>query len=380
MVINNVYNIYESTLLIVGTSTLVAGLTLLLFCSVKKQGRIHNKTSLVYLAMTMLFISFVDTAEYLLNDGQQTRVDSFALVIFAAAIELFLFYFAYVSMLSKEFITRQRLLTEMALIVVFTVPPLFVTGVLFNVLFTASLLFYFVKLIINVVTYRRYLRSVTKDIQNYFSRESSDFLNWINRTFVVVLAIGTVSVIVPLTNIFVLTGYSCFIFFSYLYIYVEVVLNIRMFDASMEVMNLSNRAIEIEDDVECESKAITDKEPSVAAKSVFEFIPERQKLFNKWLADREYSDPDLNIDDIVKRLKITRNRLTTYINNDLKMSYYDWLALIRIEDAKKKLIYCPELTISEIGKSVGIEDKSNFSRVFKRYMNITPSDYRNKMK
>ena len=386
MIESSIYNnMYETTLPIVGTASFIMGLTLILFCSAQKQGKINNKISLIYLASAMLGISLINAVECVVNNGNANQIDSFAYVVFAASIEMFLFYFAYVSMLHRQFVTKRRLFTEIALIAMFTLPPLFANGVVFDVLFAISLVFYFVKLILNVIIYRRYLRKVTKEIKNYFSRESSDFLNWINRTFVIVLTIGTVSLLIPLTNVLGLFIYSTFVFFSYLYLYVEILHNIRMFDTSMEIMTISNEK-PTEDDTQCENKCeyecddeqipTQDKVIQIDAEMVLQFIPERQEAFDKWLKDKEYSDPDLTIDDIVRQLNITKNRLSSYINNDLKINYYDWLAVIRIEDAKKQLIEHPNRSISEIGKSVGIDDKSNFSRVFRRFANSTPTAYR----
>lgn len=54
-----------------------------------------------------------------------------------------------------------------------------------------------------------------------------------------------------------------------------------------------------------------------------------------------------------------------------------FISRIRMERAASFLIATPEKTITEIMFDVGINDSSSFSRLFKKYMKMSPTDWRN---
>lgn len=58
------------------------------------------------------------------------------------------------------------------------------------------------------------------------------------------------------------------------------------------------------------------------------------------------------------------------------MNFKDYLSVIRIENAKKMLAE-PKLSIKDISASIGYTDPNYFTRVFKKYEGITPTEYRN---
>ena len=55
-----------------------------------------------------------------------------------------------------------------------------------------------------------------------------------------------------------------------------------------------------------------------------------------------------------------------------------WIDIVRIQRAKR-LLSSTDLSIIDIATSVGVEDQSYFSRLFKKEAGITPSAYRKKM-
>ena len=58
---------------------------------------------------------------------------------------------------------------------------------------------------------------------------------------------------------------------------------------------------------------------------------------------------------------------------------YRWAAGERLSPAKVALQYMenPNFSIQEAGRIMGFKDLSNFSRAFKRWTSISPTEYRN---
>lgn len=64
-------------------------------------------------------------------------------------------------------------------------------------------------------------------------------------------------------------------------------------------------------------------------------------------------------------------RLTSLVN----MSPTEYIRLVRLTKAMEYL-ETKDWTIAEVGFSVGFKDKSHFSRAFRKYFGINPSQYR----
>ena len=57
------------------------------------------------------------------------------------------------------------------------------------------------------------------------------------------------------------------------------------------------------------------------------------------------------------------------------MSLMEYLTRVRIEEAKR-LLHNPQYLIDEIAENIGYDDASYFTKVFKRYEGVTPTQYR----
>ncbi len=65
--------------------------------------------------------------------------------------------------------------------------------------------------------------------------------------------------------------------------------------------------------------------------------------------------------------------------NKFDISFSDYLTQVRI-DAAKVLLEDNETKISSIPALIGLSDFSNFSKRFKEYTGMSPSEYKNKCK
>ncbi|MCR5561694.1 MAG: AraC family transcriptional regulator [Bacteroidales bacterium] len=75
---------------------------------------------------------------------------------------------------------------------------------------------------------------------------------------------------------------------------------------------------------------------------------------------------------------ISQNYLSRLVKNATGRSVGAWIDIVRIQRTKR-LLTSTSLPIIDIAASVGIEDQSYFSRLFKKETGLTPTSFRKKM-
>lgn len=88
----------------------------------------------------------------------------------------------------------------------------------------------------------------------------------------------------------------------------------------------------------------------------------------------QYSYP-ITVEDVAVYTGISRSYLFRLFRTMMKQSPKEYLLEYRIRQACQ-LLNQTELPVGSIAHSVGFEDNLYFSRVFKKYKNCTPSEYR----
>lgn len=87
----------------------------------------------------------------------------------------------------------------------------------------------------------------------------------------------------------------------------------------------------------------------------------------------------LNVEDIARYLGITRKHFYHIFKEAVNMSPQEYIIIYRIRKASN-LMESSNLSISEIARSVGYTDQFHFSKMFKRVMGISPSEYKKEAK
>ena len=96
------------------------------------------------------------------------------------------------------------------------------------------------------------------------------------------------------------------------------------------------------------------------------------------LKSKAYMEPDITLDTLAESLSIIPRDLSMLINRHFGINFYEFINKYRIEEAKKMLIN-PEYkntTITDIYLAVGFNSKSVFYTFFKKFENVTPTQFR----
>ena len=99
-------------------------------------------------------------------------------------------------------------------------------------------------------------------------------------------------------------------------------------------------------------------------------VIEVQKYIN-----RNYSNEELSISEIANSLGISQTYLTRLFKRELGMTFADYLTNVRIKNAII-LMRDPSLKLYEIAKLIGYSTQHYFSNVFRKYVGISPQDYK----
>ncbi|MEA2077752.1 MAG: helix-turn-helix transcriptional regulator [Candidatus Marinimicrobia bacterium] len=104
----------------------------------------------------------------------------------------------------------------------------------------------------------------------------------------------------------------------------------------------------------------------------------QEKLLSLMKDKKLFREPELSILDVSQHLQAPRHHVTQVLNEEFGKNFYTFINEYRIEDAKLRL-KDPQnnnLTVLAIGYDAGFNSKSSFNTLFKKYVGVTPSEYR----
>ena len=93
-----------------------------------------------------------------------------------------------------------------------------------------------------------------------------------------------------------------------------------------------------------------------------------------------YREDNLNLTELAMQIGISNHQLSEYLNQELKISFFQLIHRYRIEEAQERLLTHPDETILSIAYHVGYQSKSSFNDIFKKETGLTPTEFRKKRK
>lgn len=102
-----------------------------------------------------------------------------------------------------------------------------------------------------------------------------------------------------------------------------------------------------------------------------------EKLSHYMQTEKPYLDPDLNLIELARSMKMTRAQLSDTINTGLSKNFNDYINEKRV-DAVKEMLKAgkhKELSLLGIAYDCGFNSKATFNRVFKKWTGNSPSQY-----
>ena len=82
------------------------------------------------------------------------------------------------------------------------------------------------------------------------------------------------------------------------------------------------------------------------------------------------------VDDVAEELGFSREQLTFYFHTVMKRGFVNWRSELRMLYAETLLLENPDTPAYAVGEVVGIPDKSNFRKEFRKFTGLSPSAWR----
>lgn len=111
-------------------------------------------------------------------------------------------------------------------------------------------------------------------------------------------------------------------------------------------------------------------------------LPETQPQTSRYLErlrniityiQEHYSEP-ITLDDIADHVNICKSECCRFFKKHMKLTLFDYLLFYRIQESLPLLR--DGGTITQVAAQVGFSDSCYFSKIFRRYMNCTPTQYK----
>lgn len=104
-------------------------------------------------------------------------------------------------------------------------------------------------------------------------------------------------------------------------------------------------------------------------------LPSAMVQLEQWIVDKGFRNSDITIQDLATLVGTNRTYLSKYINSRYQTTFRNWIALLRIDDAKEILL-SSDSSILEISELLGFSSPTTFSRTFQQLTGLKPTDYR----
>lgn len=226
------------------------------------------------------------------------------------------------------------------------------------------------------------LRQHRKSLHEQFSNTNAITLSWLQVMMIMLTLVWLGWFIIALFNIQVFSFVLDYIAFYPLQIFLSVIIYIIGFAGFIQPQIYApNMMPPLIGNDQQTSLANTDKdivEDAQEEKSTKK-SPHTDKIIQTMQNERLYLNPTLTLNELARHIAVSPKVLSQVLNNELNKNFHDFVNYYRVEEVKQRLVdkQYQHLTILGIAYDAGFNSKSSFNRIFMKYTQMSPKQYRN---
>ena len=221
------------------------------------------------------------------------------------------------------------------------------------------------------------LVAMRRALHNYYDRDTDGMLRWMQYSIVGLMLLA---LLVPVAIFssgpgMLIVAFAVYFFLFYL---VDSFCFYLTSPAPERMQAAEQNADEVEEEASREQALIpssqrAEEDNSVAVLSP-EVMNEVEQAVEAWKARGGYCQTGLLQPLAAQDIGITRYRLTAWLHQR-GLKYTEWIALLRIEEAKRTMAANPDWSNDAVAQHCGFTDRTVLQRTFKKIEGITPQKY-----
>lgn len=221
-----------------------------------------------------------------------------------------------------------------------------------------------------VLTLKLFKKHDINIINNFSSTDNID-LEWLRNLVIVFGIIWTALIIITVIH-------HVFNLFSMVFCTDSLFLALSVFVILIGYFGLKQRFI-FEDELE-QIPDMDDEKMKYAGSTLKddEAIKYAEQLSEYMITKRPYLNPELTLTQLASDLDITTHHLSQLINEQFKLNFFEYINQFRVEEVKSRIGNPKYENYSLLGIALdsGFNSKSSFNRIFKKFTNQTPSQFK----
>ena len=234
------------------------------------------------------------------------------------------------------------------------------------------IMYVFFTLIFSVIYLAKTVRSYTGRVGDYFSGEQEvSGAGIANINYILILFWG-----MDVFDFVVFGSMADAFFFSWVNTGILAILTVTTLNVQSIYSSMSP-AFEMESDDVAEDSTAALSAP-VAVLSASEDKGHFEDLVHAWCsrADKPYLQEGLTISQTAEEMGVTSRFLSGFLNDIYEMNFNSWINSLRVAEVKRQIEDGTDKSMSELALMMGFTDLSAMSRIFKRLVGETPTQYR----
>lgn len=286
------------------------------------------------------------------------------ILFFLAAI---FFCYCFYDLLDKDFLTKKRVMFDFSVwgltVMLMLLPLIDSLRPCIHWLLGISLVLYFSMLCLFLYSFHTLYKRKQKQLDEYFSEDMQKFLFWTKKSLILLLLSAFLAVISASLGVYYNFAYQFYV------VTVNFYIAISFLNYSWQYNNMDRATVAPQE----EEEAV-----EVYRQQGDNFSFERQfgTALVQWIDDKKYLTSQITIDDLASDIGTNKLYMSRYINTRYGVNFSQWIADLRLREAKDFMRANPGAKLEEVAFHSGFSSSSYFSKVFSRVEGVSPALWR----